>query len=102
MTRRRANTGFFLSVVMAWLFARTGGRLLPVMLLHAAINNTKDLVPSAVPGAADTFRWAASPVGWLTTAVLGIGAVVFLVRMRVAERSWEPESLVGSPIVPSR
>jgi len=36
-----------LSVAMAWLYANTRGSLLPVMLMHAAVNNTKDIVPSA-------------------------------------------------------
>src|SRR5712692_4315199 len=40
-----------LSVALAWLYWRTQGSLLLVMLLHAAVNNTKDIVPSAVPGA---------------------------------------------------
>ena len=31
-----------LSVAVAWLYWRTGGSLLLVMLLHAAVNNTKD------------------------------------------------------------
>ena len=74
----------------------------PPVLVDARLKYPYEHSTVRLPGAADTFRWAASPVGWLTTAVLGIGAVVFLVRMRVAERSWEPESLVGSPIVPSR
>src|SRR5262249_30281274 len=33
-----------LSVAMAWLWARTGGSLLLPMLLHAAVNNSKDIV----------------------------------------------------------
>ena len=35
-----------ISVTFAWLYAKTGGSLLLVMLLHAAINNTKDIVPA--------------------------------------------------------
>ena len=38
-----------LSVAIAWLWARTGGSLLLPMLLHAAVNNSKDVVPSALP-----------------------------------------------------
>lgn len=70
-----------LSVTLAWLYARTGGSLLLVMLMHAAINNTKDIVPSAVPGATSPLAWNASPVGWLTLLLLWIGAACFLVRM---------------------
>src|SRR5690349_9117498 len=35
-----------LSVVFAWLYVRTSGSLFLTMLLHAAINNSKDIVPS--------------------------------------------------------
>jgi membrane protease YdiL (CAAX protease family) len=59
-----------ISVAMGWLWANTGRTLLPVMLLHAAINNSKDLVPSATPGATNTFGLAASPVAWLTLTLL--------------------------------
>src|SRR5207247_2132391 len=38
-----------LSVAMAGLYARTNGSLLLVMLLHSAVNNAKDIVPSALP-----------------------------------------------------
>jgi membrane protease YdiL (CAAX protease family) len=81
------------SVAMAWLYWRTGGSLLLVMLFHAAVNNTKDIVPSAVPGATNPVSLNASLVGWLTVALLWICAASFLVRMRhatlapVAERS---------------
>ena len=72
------------SVAMAWLYWRTGGSLLLVMLFHAAVNNTKDIVPSAVPGATNSLSFNASLVGWLTVALLWICAVCFLVRMRQA------------------
>ena len=70
-----------LSVVAAWLYWRTEGSLLLVMLLHAAVNNTKDMVPSAVPGATNTFALSPSLVAWLTVTFLWITAVYFLVRM---------------------
>jgi membrane protease YdiL (CAAX protease family) len=44
-----------LSVAIAWLWTRTGGSLLLPMLLHAAVNNSKDIVPSTVPGAPNPF-----------------------------------------------
>jgi hypothetical protein len=81
------------SVAMAWLYWRTGGSLLLVMLFHAAVNNTKDIVPSAVPGATNSLSFDASLVGWLTVALLWICGAYFLVRMGqatlepVAERS---------------
>ena len=71
-----------LSVAMAWLYWRTDGSLLLVMLLHAAVNNTKDIVPSTVPGATNPFALSTSLVGWLTVAFLWICAAYFLVRMR--------------------
>jgi membrane protease YdiL (CAAX protease family) len=70
-----------LSVAMAWLYARTNGSLLLVMLLHAAVNNAKDIVPSALPGTDSTFGLSASLVAWLTVTLLWIGAAYFLARM---------------------
>jgi membrane protease YdiL (CAAX protease family) len=70
-----------LSVAMAWLYGRTHGSLLLVMLMHAAINNTKDIVPSAVPGATNALALSPSLVAWLTVALLWLGAGYFLVRM---------------------
>ena len=69
-----------LSVAMAWLYWRTNGSLLLTMLLHAAVNNTKDIVPSAVPGATDPSALSTSLVGWLTVAFLWIAAAYFLAR----------------------
>jgi membrane protease YdiL (CAAX protease family) len=71
-----------LSVAMAWLYWRTNGSLLLTMLMHAAVNNTKDIVPSAVPGATSPFALSTSLVGWLTVAILWIAAAYFLFRMR--------------------
>lgn len=70
------------SVAMAWLYWRTKGSLLLVMLMHAAINNTKDIVPSADPGATNSFALSTSLVGWLTVGLLWMAAAYFLVRMR--------------------
>jgi len=71
-----------LSVTMAWLYWRTGGSLLLVMLFHAAVNNLKDIVPSATPGATNPLVLNASLVGWLTVLLLWIGAAYFLFQMR--------------------
>lgn len=70
-----------LSVAMAWLYWKTGGSLLLVMVMHAAINNTKDIVPSAVSAATNPWALSSSPVAWLTLAFLWLGAAYFLVRM---------------------
>jgi hypothetical protein len=74
-----------LSVTLAWLWARTYRSLLLPMLLHAAVNTSKDIVPSAVPGASNPFGLNASVVGWLTVAGLWIGAAYFLFRMSKAK-----------------
>jgi membrane protease YdiL (CAAX protease family) len=71
-----------LSVAMAWLYWRTNGSLLLTMLMHAAVNNTKDIVPSAVPAATNAFSLSSSRVAWLSVAILWICAAYFLVRMR--------------------
>jgi membrane protease YdiL (CAAX protease family) len=71
-----------ISVAIAWLFWRTGGSLLLVMLFHAAVNNLKDVVPSAGSAGTNPFTLHASLVGWLTVAFLWIGAAYFLFQMR--------------------
>lgn len=71
-----------LSIAMAWLFWRTQGSLLLVMLLHASINNTKDIVPSVVQGATDPLLINASVPGWLTLVILWAVAAVLLFEMR--------------------
>jgi membrane protease YdiL (CAAX protease family) len=70
------------SVAIAWLYGRTQGSLLLTMLLHASINNTKDIVPSRVPGATNVFALSTSPVAWISAVLLWIGAIYFLVSMR--------------------
>jgi hypothetical protein len=52
------------------------------MLMHAAANNTKDIVPSATAGATNTFSLAASPILWLTAILMWIVAAFLLTRMR--------------------
>jgi membrane protease YdiL (CAAX protease family) len=69
-----------LSVALAWLYARSGGSLLLVMLLHAGINNSKDIVPSGVTEAPGVFSLGASPVGWLTLGLLWVCAAFMLAR----------------------
>jgi membrane protease YdiL (CAAX protease family) len=73
-----------LSVAIAWLYWRTGGSLLLTMLLHAAVNNTKDIVPAAVAAPGNPFSLNASRVAWLSLACLWTVAAFFLVRMRKA------------------
>jgi CAAX protease family protein len=71
-----------LSVAMAWLYWRTNGSLLLTMLMHAAVNNTKDIAPSTVSTATNSFSLSASRVAWLSVAILWICAAYFLFRMR--------------------
>ena len=70
-----------ISVAMAWLFAQTKGSLLLVMLMHSAINNTKDIVPAALPGAENPLTLHASPMAWIGASLLWICAAYFLMRM---------------------
>jgi hypothetical protein len=67
-----------MSVAFAWLYARTGGSLLLVMLLHAAINNTKDVVPSGTGPAPGVFSLHASSVSWITLGLLWLSAFYLL------------------------
>ena len=73
-----------LSVAMAWLYRQTGGSLLLTMLMHAAINNTGEIVPAATTTPAGIFSWRATPMAWTTLAVMWSVAGVLLVRMRDA------------------
>jgi membrane protease YdiL (CAAX protease family) len=74
-----------LSVAIAWLYGRTNGSLLLTMLMHSAINNTKDIVPSLATTGTNPFTLNASLVSWLTLALLWICAGYFLVRMPKTE-----------------
>lgn len=80
-----------LSVAIAWLYTHTNGSLLLAMFMHAAINNTKDIVPSGTANATNAFSLHASPVLYLTAALLWVTAAYFLVRMP-DERSEVPTS----------
>jgi CAAX protease family protein len=63
-----------LSVAAAWIWARTGGSLLVVMLMHSAVNQTIGIVPSAT----------LHPTGWLTTRPTTVGMLTVLVLWIVA------------------
>ena len=71
-----------LSIAIAWLYAHTHGSLLLAMLMHAAINNTKDIVP-AVGQAAGTnpFALNISLLSWLTAGLLWSCALYFAGRV---------------------
>jgi len=70
-----------ISVAMTWLYLKTGGSLLPVMLMHAAINNFKEIATSAAPNAPGVLSLNASAMTWFTIVVLWVAAAYFLVRM---------------------
>ncbi len=70
-----------ISVTLAWLYWRTNGSLLLIMLMHAAINNTTTVVPSVLTGATDPFSFKASLIGWISTGMLWVFAVYFLMQM---------------------
>ena len=70
-----------ISVVMTWLYFGTQGSLLLTMLMHAAINNTKDIVPSAEVGATQPFALSASPMAWISLSLLWLCALIVLARM---------------------
>ena len=70
-----------MSVALAWLYAKSGGSLLLVMLMHSAINNSKDIVVSGAPIPPGVFSLNAPLMAWLVLGVMWIWAAYFLVRM---------------------
>ncbi len=81
-----------MSVAFAWLYTRTGGSLLLVMLLHSAINNSKDIVPSGLSIPPGVFSVQASAVSWLTGLLMWACAAYLLRQLRpVAALEHAPE-----------
>lgn len=74
-----------LSVAMSWLYWKTDGSLLLVMLMHASVNNTTGIVPASLPNAVDVMSFKGSLVAWSTVGVSALIAVVLLPRMRGAK-----------------
>ncbi|HKC81443.1 MAG TPA: type II CAAX endopeptidase family protein [Gemmatimonadaceae bacterium] len=70
-----------LSVAIAWLYANTNGSLFLTMLMHSAINNTKDIVPTGARPPGNPFSLSASLMGWITAALLWICAAYLLLRL---------------------
>jgi membrane protease YdiL (CAAX protease family) len=70
-----------LSVAIAWLYTISRGGLLLPMLMHSAVNNTKDIVRSGQIDPPGVFSLAASRMAWLTAALLWISAFAILVWM---------------------
>ena len=71
-----------ISVAIAWVYMKTNGSLLVTMLFHAAVNNTKDIVPSALAQPGDPWLLRASPAGWWTLTILWLCVAWFLIDMR--------------------
>lgn len=74
-----------LSVAMSWLYWKTNGSLLLVMLMHASVNNTSGIVPAALPNAVDLMSFEGTLVAWVTVAVSWAVAALLLSRMRGGE-----------------
>jgi uncharacterized protein len=86
-----------LSVAMSWVYWRSGGSLLLVMLMHSAVNNTTGIVPTAVPGATDQLSFGGSTMAWLTTGVAWVVAAVLLIRMRRVGTTFHPSAAPPPP-----
>ena len=78
----RLSTRFGLAAASIILGIAWAAWHLPLFFFHAAVNNLKGIVPSAMPDATSAFSLHASLVGWLTVTFLWIGAVYFLIQMR--------------------
>lgn len=88
-----------ISVAMAWLYGKTGGSVLLTMLMHAAVNNIKDIVPSAAePGG--TFSWHGSLTMDLTAGLMAVMAVALLVRMPDLVRTGSPTPSKEASLLP--
>ena len=93
-----------LSVAMSWLYWKTEGSLLLVMLMHASVNNTTGIVPAAVSKAVGPMSFEGSLVAWVTVGVSSVVAALLLCRMRGAEigamlGSESRQSQLGEPVV---
>jgi membrane protease YdiL (CAAX protease family) len=76
-----------LSVAMSWMYWKTQGSLLLVMIMHSAVNNSSGIVPAALPQATDPMSFQGSLVAWVTVGVAWIVAAALLYQMRGAETS---------------
>ena len=93
-----------LSVAMSWLYWKTEGSLLLVMLMHASVNNTTGIVPAAAPNAVAPMSFEGTVVAWVTVGVSSAVAALLLTRMRGAEIGamlgpGSRQSQLGEPVV---
>jgi membrane protease YdiL (CAAX protease family) len=81
-----------MSIALAWLYAKSGGSLLLVMLMHSAINNSKDIVFSGAAIPPGVFSLNVPLMSWLGLGLLWIAGAWFLARMPRSHRSERVES----------
>jgi hypothetical protein len=72
-----------LSVAFAWLYGNTSGSLLPVTLMHSAIDAAFALLP-ALTTSAGPLTFTTELVPWLIIGFAWLLAAYFLARMPVA------------------
>jgi hypothetical protein len=90
------------SVAMAWLYWKSGGSLLLVMLMHAAVNNIGDIVPASTPGVHDVFGLAGSLVGWISAGLSWLVAFACLFTMRSVRELTEGDTVWNDAMKGSR
>ena len=84
-----------LSVAMSWLYWKSEGSLLLVMLMHASVNNTTGIVPAAGLSPVAPMSFEGTVVAWATVGVSLAVAALLLTRMRGADIG----AMLASPIV---
>jgi membrane protease YdiL (CAAX protease family) len=72
-----------LSVAFAWLYGNTDGSLLPVVLMHSAVNQVFAVLPTP-RRPANPLAFSAELTPWLVVAFAWIMAAYFLSRMPTA------------------
>jgi hypothetical protein len=89
-----------ISVAMTWLYWRTRGSLLLIMLMHASINNSAGIVESRPSGTVtNPFSISASFLAWATVVLLWLWAALLLAQMhRTKLPSDERCSIGGSNV----
>jgi uncharacterized protein len=94
-----------LSVAVCWLYLRTEGSLLLVMLIHASLNNLTGIVPGVARPAAAPWLPTAPLLGWLTALMIWAIAAGLLLDMTRREprvgSEGEPLGKVQPPPCPT-
>lgn len=78
------------SVALAWLYGKTGGSLLLMMLMHSAFNQTIGVVPDVLRPGERPFALGASLSFLLTLGWMWLAAGILLTRMPAAPPVPEP------------